>query len=366
MVRKENIGWKVLNITAIFFAALLMLSFCAAFVDPGKFVWLAYLGMLFPFLLTINILYLAFLLANLKITALISAIAIALNWANIQTLAKFKSAEFTPHENKIRVLSYNVNLFDYYKYINAHEGQTEHEILDFIDNETPDILCFQEFRESIKRTSITQFLKQNVDLSYASQSRFNNDIAFGNKIYSRFPILRDSIIRFENSKNHILFADILAYEDTIRLFNFHLESIGFQKTDDQFYQELTTALPSEVAELRKGIKGLLLKMNAAYLKRASQARILAQLIDSSPYQTIVCGDLNDTPQSYAYKQVSKKLNDSFCQRALGFGTSYAGAYPSFRIDYVFFSERFFCENFSTIRVKYSDHFPIISDLEIKK
>jgi endonuclease/exonuclease/phosphatase family metal-dependent hydrolase len=311
----------------------------------------------------VNILFAVFLLFNLKKTVLFSLFAIALNWSNIQTMARFKSAEFDTNEKKIRVLSYNVDLFDHYGYVNSTKGQTQREILDFLVDETPDIVCFQEFREDLNQSQITHFFAQNAGLKYSSVSRSNKSIAFGNKIYSKFPIIHDSLIRFENSKNMIVFADILAYGDTVRVFNFHLESIGFQKDDDIFYQELITT-PIETSDITKGIRQMISKMNKAYVKRAEQSKILAQLIADSPYRTIACGDLNDMPVSFAYRQASKNMKDSFRERGLGLGTSYGGAYPSFRIDYVFFSEGFYCENFTTIRVKYSDHFPICSDLKI--
>ena len=363
MAKRVSIGWIVLNGSAMFFAVLLLFSFAAAFVNPEKFVWFAYFGMLFPIVLVINIFHAVFLAFNLKKTALISLLAIALNWSNIQTMARFKSAEFDTNEKKIRVMSYNVNLFDYYGNINSRKGQTEREILNFIANESPDILCLQEFREDLRNPVPTRFFAQQADLPYASRSRYNQQMAFGNKIYSRFPIIRDSLIRFEHSKNMVLFADILTYGDTVRVFNFHTESIGFHEVDDVFYRELTTT-PTEITDIKKGLVSLLKKMNAAYAKRAYQARFLADLIAESPYPVIVCGDMNDTPTSYAYRQISRNLHDSFRERGFGLGTSYTGMYPSFRIDYIFFSEGFYCENFTTIRVKYSDHFPLCSYLKI--
>ena len=361
--KKRNPAWFFFNSLAIFFAVLLLFSFLATYINPAKFVWFAYFGMLFPILLVINILFAVFLLFNLKKIAILPIFVIGLNWSNIQTMAQFKSAEFDTNEKKIKVLSYNVNLFDYYGHINTKKRQTEREILDFLIQESPDIICFQEFREDLPQEQITRFLAQNLGLKYSSVSRTNKRIAFGNKIYSRFPIIRDSLIRFENSRNMIVFADLLAYGDTVRVINFHLESIGFQKDDEEFYQELL-ASPIETSDIKKGVERLLSKMNKAYVKRAEQANILAQLISDSPYRVIACGDLNDSPVSYSYRRVSKNMNDSFRRRGFGLGTTYSGVYPSFRIDYVFFSEGFSCENFTTIRVRYSDHFPISSDLKI--
>ena len=363
---KNKVGfvWTLFNSLAIFFAVLLIFAYIATYVNSAKFVWFAYFGLVFPILLVINILFAVFLLCNLKKITLLLLFAIGLNWVNIQNMAQFKSAEFRTNEKKIRVLSYNVNLFDHYGHINSTRGQTQREILDFLVQESPDIICFQEFREDLNQKPITRFLAQNLGLKYTSASRTNNRVAFGTKIYSRFPIIRDSLIRFDGSKNMIVFADILAYGDTIRVFNFHLESIGFQKDDDVFYQDLISS-PTETSDITKGVRQIISKMNRAYVERAEQAKILAQLIADSPYRTIASGDLNDIPVSFVYRQISKNMNDSFRRRGFGLGTSYSGVYPSFRIDYIFFSDGFYCENFTTIRVRYSDHFPICADLKIK-
>jgi endonuclease/exonuclease/phosphatase family metal-dependent hydrolase len=360
---KKKTGWIILNTVAIFFAALLVFAFVATYVNPAKFVWFAYFGLVFPFLLVINILFAVFLLFNLKKSTLFPLTAIVLNWSNVQTMAQFKSAEFDTNEKKIRVLSYNVDLFDHYGHVSSTKGQTQQEILNLLLQESPDIICFQEFREDLSKKDITRFFAKNAELKYSSLSRTNNKVAFGNKIYSRFPILKDSLIRFENSKNLIVFADILAYGDTIRVINFHLESIGFQKDDDDFYQDFISA-PTETSDITKGLGRIILKMNRAYIQRAEQAKILARLISDSPHKTIACGDLNDIPVSFVYRQVSTNMKDSFRERGFGLGTSYAGVYPSFRIDYIFFSEGFYCENFTTERVRYSDHFPIFSNLKL--
>jgi len=363
--KKTSFVWTLFNSLAIFFAVLLIFAFVATFVNPAKFVWFAYLGLLFPFLFVINILFAVFLLFNLKKAAIIPLFAIALNWGNVQNMVQFRNPEFTESKKRIRVLSYNVNLFDHYGHISPIRGQTQRKILDFLLQESPDIIAFQEYREDLRDLQITRFLAENLELRYSSVSRVNNRMSFGNIIFSRFPIIRDSLIRFEDSRNMIVFADIVAHGDTIRVFNFHLESIGFQVEDDLFYQEFMSA-PIETADIRKGVGRMISRMNRAYVRRAEQAKILAQLIADSPYRTIAAGDLNDIPVSFAYRQVSRNMNDAFRRRGFGLGTSYSGIYPSFRIDYIFFSEGFYCENFTTIRVRYSDHFPITADFKIKE
>jgi endonuclease/exonuclease/phosphatase family metal-dependent hydrolase len=81
---------------------------------------------------------------------------------------------------------------------------------------------------------------------------------------------------------------------------------------------------------------------------------------------VVCGDFNDTPNSYTYHQISKGLNDAFREAGSGIGTTYVGKIPFLRIDYILYSkERFDPLYFKVIRKNLSDHYPVVSTLKIK-
>jgi len=73
---------------------------------------------------------------------------------------------------------------------------------------------------------------------------------------------------------------------------------------------------------------------------------------------VVMGDFNDTPQSYAYRKIKRSLHDAFRRAGNGFGNTYAGELPSFRIDYILFSNSYIPYEFKRIKTNYSDHFPI--------
>jgi vancomycin resistance protein VanJ len=70
------------------------------------------------------------------------------------------------------------------------------------------------------------------------------------------------------------------------------------------------------------------------------------------------GDFNDTPQSYAYRKIRKGMVDAFRKAGRGFGNTYSGELPSFRIDYILHDEAFFPYEFERTKIDYSDHFPI--------
>jgi endonuclease/exonuclease/phosphatase family metal-dependent hydrolase len=93
--------------------------------------------------------------------------------------------------------------------------------------------------------------------------------------------------------------------------------------------------------------------------------MIRRKIEESPYPVIVCGDFNDTPSSYAYRETKGWLKDAFVQSGRGIGLTYTGKLPSFRIDYILYNKKFRSYNFKIHKIPYSDHFPISCDLKLK-
>ena len=108
------------------------------------------------------------------------------------------------------------------------------------------------------------------------------------------------------------------------------------------------------------IKSITSSLKNGFIRRASQSQILKSNLDSSPYPVIVAGDFNDTPVSYSYRKIRKGLFDSFVTSGYGAGFTYKGKYPPNRIDYILYDNNLECREFNIIKVKYSDHYPIIA------
>ncbi|GHS87120.1 endonuclease [Bacteroidia bacterium] len=342
-------------------ALLLILSFAANRIDPKTITVLAYFAFAFPYLLILNVVIAIIALFSLRWYVIFPLIAIFLNYHNIQTMIAFNDASAHQDTTSIRVMSYNVNLFNHFGKRTANAVTTE-ELLAYIHEKEPDVICFQEFSDHRQMQPITKFLSNTVGLRYFSQCRSNQSILFGNVIASRYPIIHDSLILFTKSKNHIVFADIVIRKDTFRFFNFHLESFRLEQEHDQFYDQILHSPTVKADQLERNTRNFLRTINQALVKRTKQSKLLAELIAQSPYPTVVCGDLNDPATSYTYRIISQALTDSFVARGTGFGTTYNGRYPAFRIDYILFSKFLVCDEFQTLRIPYSDHYPVLSVL----
>ena len=141
----------------------------------------------------------------------------------------------------------------------------------------------------------------------------------------------------------------------------HLQSIAFIKEDYKFIEAIQNNKETENIEPSKNI---IKRLKRAFIKRSSQANLIAAHIEDCDYPVIVCGDFNDTPNSYCYKTISNKLNDAFVSSGNGFGRTYTGIFPSFRIDYILYSNAFKSYKYKTIQKKFSDHYPVSTYLEL--
>jgi endonuclease/exonuclease/phosphatase family metal-dependent hydrolase len=110
----------------------------------------------------------------------------------------------------------------------------------------------------------------------------------------------------------------------------------------------------------QGIRSIGSRLKSAFVMRADQATMIANYIRESPHPVIAMGDFNDTPNSFAYRKIKKGLEDSFRMAGKGFGNTYAGELPSFRIDHIMVGEPMVPYQSKRIKIKYSDHFPVTS------
>jgi len=352
----------------------LLFSYLALFISPEKFWVAAFFGLGYPIFLIINLLFFVFwLLVRWKL-ALFSGILIASGAAKINDLYQWRTSpsfrtieQFKEADSTLHVTSYNVRLFDLYNW--TKNKFTRNNILELLQRENSDVMCFQEFfyEDTGKFNTLDTLLEIQPATSYhightAHVKKVNH---WGIATFSRYPIVGKGQIAFRDSTDNIsIYTDIKAYGDTIRVYNLHLESIRFKREDYKVLKELTGK--DTLADMDSPQR-IIAKMRRAFIRRARQTDIIARHIALCPYPVIVCGDFNDTPYSYAYHQISRGLKDAFRTAGSGIGTSYAGVIPMLRIDFILYSpEKFSPLYFHTIRKKLSDHYPVSSIFKIRK
>jgi endonuclease/exonuclease/phosphatase family metal-dependent hydrolase len=359
-VKKFTYG-LILSLNLISVAALLF-SYLAPIINPSTFALPALFGLAYPYLLMVNMIFLFYWLIRLRKEILISLLVILMGWNQLNNFLPLggKNHEIPVETNAgrmFKVLSYNVRGFDRYHW--TEDPNTKNEIFDFIRTQEPDILCIQEYytsnqkgeRQSDISKHLVQFPHSNI---YYTTDPANRS-GFGIATYSKFPVLKRSRIPFNSTNNAAMYTDHLILNDTIRVFNVHLQSIKFREDN---YAFIDTARLKYSNEQMQEIKSIGSRLKTAFTLRAEQATMIANYIKESPHLVIVMGDFNDTPQSYAYRKIKKGLRDAFRRAGRGFGNTYAGELPSFRIDHIMVSDPMIPYQFKRFKTDWSDHFPI--------
>lgn len=183
---------------------------------------------------------------------------------------------------------------------------------------------------------------------------------FGLATFSKYPILRRGVIMFENSPNSCIYTDIKKENDTIRVYNIHLQSIKLNKHDYSLMDSLFSFNSERLGEMKQ----ISASLKDAFIKRSDQVRSIVHHMSESPYPIILCGDFNDTPVSYSYHQILGDKKDAFREAGIGMSRTYRGKLPSYRIDYIMYSGNLSAKSYRTGKIHLSDHYPVISQLEL--
>ena len=157
------------------------------------------------------------------------------------------------------------------------------------------------------------------------------------------------------------YSDIQVFDDTIRVYNLHLQSI---RLNSQHYRLIDSLKFRYDNQQMEEIMDISFRLRDAFIKRAAQADLIANHIETCTHPVIVCGDFNDTPVSYSYRRIGSDLRDAFAETGWGIGRTYNGKFPSFRIDYILAGKELEAIYFRRKKVRLSDHFPITGYLKL--
>lgn len=371
---KKSFFQRLLGLASICAIVALLLCYSTAYVHPESGWFYSFFGLAYPVILVFVIVILMFQITRKSFWALA---IIATLLGNYKLHSNFVSLPFGLEKlptnledpadtlRRIKLMSYNVRLFDLYNPDLKERNQNRDSIFSLLDREQPDVLCFQEFFHQDKpsdfktKDTLVQFLKANkYHERYSQRARHRQN--FGIAIFSRFPMIAKGDIMFDdpdnNDNNYCVFADIVNGLDTFRVYNVHLQSIKFQQDDYAIFGE---QVGETVGVDKSNIVHLKRKLQGAFLARANQSIRLMEHVKQCPYRVILCGDFNDTPASYAYHQFRMELKDAFVNSAKGLGNTYAGKVPAGRIDYIMHDKTLHSANFKIYnKHKFSDHYAI--------
>ena len=370
MVRQEKKKRSFFGKMLVFIFAVLAfiglvamaLSVINPYINPQHFIWTTVFGLAFWEILIFNVVIFLLLLLLWSNKIWISVVALLIAIPGISKSFSFGSK--VQADSSIRIMSYNVHNFKYFDK-EPNQEQFANQVMEMVREQAPDILCCQEFggfNSKMTRPKCIEVFAENVGFQYVYYNRKSNYA--GNVIFSKYPIAKvseDSGFGKENTYGVMVSVDA-GEKGKFHVANVHL--LSYKITDDEI--DILLSSSERQNNLDTIGKNLLHKLGYAFQRRSDE---LKKVLDGMPPvegPVIVCGDFNEPPLSYNYRQMQKAgYVDTFTKVGFGIKATYAGKLPLLRIDYIWGNDDVKPLDFERYKYKASDHYPIMLDFSLQ-
>lgn len=250
---------------------------------------------------------------------------------------------------KIKILQWNI----------WYQEKVEN-ILKVIKRLDPDILCFQEVTIGSKfndKRDVAKTIAEKLNYDYNFSSAHKYEFPFtpqgetnygGNAIFSRYPIIKNSNFPIINPEDSLS----LKYE---------------RRTCAVSDIKINSKKTLKVATTHKSYSNRFIEDE----EKIKETQKLIEFFRKNNKNLIFTGDLNLTPDSKSIKLIEKELNHCGPDYSRPTWTTKPFSFLDFkeeelrwRLDYVFVSKDIKIINSEIIQTKYSDHLPILTEIEI--
>jgi len=349
---------------------LLIFSTQASKIDPSIFVFASYIGISFPFLFAINLVYLVYWIITFRWRfILVQIIAFMFCADAISTYFPFNKQTVDIPKGTITLMTYNVRGFDW---LTGKEAR-ENPVLDYLANSGADIICMQEFaveqwQDREKIISLSEFDNVMHDYPYRTIIRLgdtNSSTIYGLACYSKYPIRKVARIPLDSYFNGSGMYEIRVGDDDLVIVNNHLESNRITAEDKELFKELVEK--KDRTKINDAVESVFKRLDPAFKTKGKQADIISHQVEVQREKNpkmIVLGDFNDTSMSYTYRTMKGNLIDSFKATGKGMGITYHEDHFLFRIDFIMYTPNIKSYNCTVDHVKYSDHYPVTTLIKL--
>ena len=341
--------YVLLTINILLTLCMIISSFSGT-LQPQNYPKLSVMPLFFIFFAVANILFAITWLFIRKKYALISAAGLLICITDIRSSFPINIPSNAP-QGSIKVMSFNV--------ANRDKSRTP-EFVEYINKTNPDVLCIQE-------CNLNAFLLEDTIIKQLYPYIQYNDKRLSTvAILSKFPVVKTDNIEYGSKGNASSAYNILINGDTVLVINNHLQSYLFAKDEIDEYKSITGKRAS-IADREKGTKDIVSKIIAGNKQRGPQVETVCEYMEKNfKRYTIVMGDFNEPPTSYAHYMFTKKLKDAFTRSGNGFGFTYSRNKIHYRIDNILCSKDinpYEAEVDKTCEL--SDHYPVFCYLKLE-
>ncbi len=364
-VPRRNISlWildAVMTVLSLATGLATLLVYLVPYIHPARIWFLPVMGLTAPalFLLTLVMaLYWvirwrlrrsAFMLA----VVLVGLFSVSLYW---RPELRRDYGESVQTRGTFKVMTYNVRNFY------GDDGHSSvDDVVRLIRDEEPDVVCLQEFNARLAdRSEEFRLLGEDYEMARFGRSA-DPDSSYGSTmlIMSKYRIVESGVVLTPYSS---VWADLKVGDQTLRVISNHLRSTAINAADNDYITS-HRFLTDTAREVK--IRSIVERYRNNSVLRAAQVDSIAQFIEASPELRLVCGDFNDTPNSYVYRKMARGLQDAFSECGSGYSHTFRGFYNMLRIDFVLPSEQFEVVTYRVPEEPISDHYPVVVQLKTR-
>lgn len=367
MTNYRNRRKKPVNRTfEVVVAVLAVLLVCCAYagaIDPQRFILAPFLGLAFmPILVLLALALICALIWRRWIALAVVVVSLMATAPIIKLFMPLNSSDEAPPVPAdptmiLKVMTYNVLSFNYNEpNLSAEPSATMRLILDA----NPDVVLLQEGApggvEFEEITSIVPYLSEikkkypycyygNEGLNLMSKYPFTTQL-LGMPQHERSPLGYN-----RNGLSYLARAFDLQLPSgkQIRLVDFRLQSYHLSFGKNQVVRVSPDVKPSRLERMRR-----------SFALRDENATALRKVIDDSPANLIVCGDMNDITASHVYRVISgNDLKDAWAEAGNGYAYTYNRFGLCYRIDHILYRGAIRAIDAERLKGGSSDHYPMM-------
>ncbi len=350
-------------ISYILYAVTLLAAFGGT-INPEIFPLPSLLVLALPYLAILTaITAVAWLCAGKFITGGLGVATILIGWSPISMACplSFKNSQ-EPGTQTLKIVTFNCLHMD-----DIREDRAQNRSLRFLLDCDADVICLQEMllmfdeRENpwLDRTLVDSLLAK-----YPYQPHMGyTDM----KILSRYPAHTEPTLNQSNNPYWppaYRFYRINVNGTVVMLANVHLPSYHLSEEERQVVTDIRgfSSAKRSAGEMKRSIIG---KLKKAFKYRAESVDSLMASLRQVKLPLIVCGDFNDVPASWCYRQFLKEgFHDAYAETSFGPTITYNAHMFWFHLDQILYRGDIRPLSVKRITMNASDHYPLMAVFEL--
>ena len=281
--------------------------------------------------------------------------ALFLSWPTLRLISPCNvfSPDADPDKAHLKVMTMNVTEF------NWADGDNPSKNMRYILDVDADVVVIQEglVYFSYEQQERIKPLLDELYRKYPYRKKPFFDVG----ILSKYPYTEvESPELAQDSLGYFIKAwDVDAPGGELRVVSMHLSSLRLNSNERGVIESIN--MPSG---RKRRIKSVARKLDNGFISHARQARAMRKLLDDTPGDVLVMGDLNDTPGSFAYRIVSgDDMRDAWAETGSGPAYTFNANHLYVKIDHILYRGNLKplwcrCE-----KAGESDHYPLVALFE---